>query len=287
VKAQASQTAARAKSAEAQNVLQEWLAKDMLREEETERKIRESSYGKHTQTVSAEMAYPRAASGPTLDRKLFADTYLKAMEAQGKQASTEMDIAKGQADIEKSRADAAKSRAEAEGGSASDRKDYAKSIGAIDAAEGEFKRVLKEHGYEVDDATGKVRLKEGGSGFPLDLPDPTFGVIGDTAPITKLHNDLTALGVSFGRVVNDGGEPSADLARRLIPQYGATYAPNDLVAQFESKLQSLAEKKAAIKRGATANTRAAREQEARNVNLERASQATAAPAAGLPSPERF
>jgi hypothetical protein len=280
------QTASRAKDAAAQNTLQKWLAEDMFQEAETERKIREASYGKHTQSVSAEMAYPRAGSGPSLDRKLYADTYFKALDAQGKAAETEAGIAKTQAETGKAYADAAKARAEATGASPDDRKDYAKSIGAIDAAEGEFKRVLKEHGYEVDDATGKVRLKEGGAGFPLDLPDPTFGVIGDTTPITKLNSDLTALGVSFGRVVNDGGEPSADLARRLIPQYGATYAPADLVAQFESKLQSLAEKKAAIKRGATANTRAAREQETRNVNIERATQ----PASGgqaLPAPERF
>lgn len=287
-KAQATYIATRSKDATAQNALQEWLASDLEREAETERKIRELSYGKHTQSIAAEMAYPRAATGPAVDRKAFADYYLKAMEAQGKQAATQLDMAKGEADIAKTRAEAAKAQAEATGGSPEERKDYAKAVGAIDASKGQIERLLSEHGYEIDKNTGKIAQKEGGSGFPLDLPDPTFGVVGDTTPVTKLHSDLTSLGVSFGRVVNDGGEPSADLARRLIPQYGSTYAPNDLVAQLESNYQSLLEKEKSVKAGSSSAARGAREQERRNVNVEKARSAVAGDQqGGLPAPRRF
>lgn len=288
-KAQAAYVASRTKDATAQNVLQEWMANDLEREAETERKIRELSYGKHTQSIAAEMAYPRAATAAYVDPKAAGDFFLRAMEAQGKQAQTQMDLAKGEADIAKTRADAAKAQAEATGGSPEERKDYAKAVQAVDSAKGELKRIVEEYGYQVDDATGKVTLKDGASGFPLDLPDPTMGLIGDTTPITKLQNDLTSFGVSFGRVVNEGGEPSADLARRLIPQYGPTYAPEDLRAQFESKMQSLIEKEKSVKAGSTSAARGAREQEKRNANIEKARAAVTAgqEGGGLPAPQKF
>lgn len=287
-KAQATYTASRAKDANAQNALQEWMANDLEREAETERKIRELSYGKHTQSIAAEMAYPRAATAAYVDPKAYADAYMKHLNMQGEAAQTEAGVAKTRADTAKATAEAAKATAEATGGSPEERKDYAKAVGAIDSAKSELKRIAAEHGYEVDEATGKITLKEGGAGFPLDLPDPTFGLIGDTTPITKLQSDLTALGVSFGRVVNDGGEPSADLARRLIPQYGATYAPEDLRAQLESKMQSLLEKEKSAKAGSSSAARGAREQEKRSANIEKARAAVSGgEQGGLPAPKRF
>jgi hypothetical protein len=278
-KAEAGKLAARTKGVEAQNTLMKWMADDVFQEAETERKIRELSYGKHTQRMTAAVAYPQAASGPSLDRKLYVDTYLRGLESQGKMATTEMGIASAQADIAKTYAQAGKANAEATGGGPEERRDYNKAVAATDGAKAQIERFAKEHGYAIDPKTGK--FEQTGSGFPLDLPDPTMGVIGDTQPITKLHSDLTSMGVAFGRVANDGGEPSADLARRLMPQYGSTYAPNDLKAQLESQYQFLLEREKSVKAGATAGTRAIREQQKGAVNVENAARTE------LPAPERF
>jgi hypothetical protein len=281
-KLEATKLAARAKNTEAQNLLAQWMADDVFQEAETERKIRELSYGKHTQRVTSQVAYPQAGSGPSLDRRAYIDTYFRALDSQGKAATTEAGIAKDAAHAQKYQAEAAAAQAAATGGAPEDRRDYNKQVSAVDGAKAQIERFAKEHGYKIDPQTGK--FEQTGDGFPLDLPDPTGGVIGDSQPVTKLHTDLTSMGVAFGRVANDGGEPSADLARRLMPQYGSTYAPNDLKAQLESQYQFLIEREKVIKAGATPGARATREQQRQNVNVENAAAATAG---ALPAPERY
>jgi hypothetical protein len=271
-KAKAGERVARSKDASLQNNFQQWLAEDMFKEAENERAIREKSHGKHTQRIAAQVAYPVKPTGGGINYQKLFDNTLKLEGAQ-------RDAALADATIAEKRAQAGKYTAEASGGAPEDRREFNKSVRAVQSAKADIEAIAKSHGYTIDPKTGK--FEQTGSGFPLDLPDPTMGVLGDTTQVTKLHSDLTAMGVAFGRVVNDGGEPSADLARRLIPSYGSTSAPNDLVAQLESAYQGLQRKEAAISAGASTGARAQRAQEQRNVNVENAT------TEALPAPEEF
>lgn len=269
-KALATQRVARSKDTTAANNLQQWLAEDLFKEAELERQIREKSYGKHTEKMASRVEYPRAATGGGVDYQRLFNNVTKLSDEQRQAALADATIAE-------KRATAAKATAEAAGGGSDERKTYNNMVSSLDTAKAQVEAIAKAHGYEVDKKTGA--FKQVGSGFPLSF-DPTDGVF-TGEDITKLQSDLTTFGIAYGRVVNEGGEPSADLARRMIPEVGPTSSPNNLKAQLESSYQYLLRREDSVKAGATPAVRARREQEKRNVNVERAT------SEGLPAPEEF
>lgn len=280
-KAQASYTAARAKDAAAQNTLQEWMANDLFQEAETERKIREQSYGKHTQTVSAEMAYPRAASGPSFDRKAYADYYLKAMESQGKQAQTQLDMAKGEAEIGKLRADAAKAQREAEGGaSPEDRRAFTAQMQLVDTGLGIVEGLAKEGKMKIDPKTGTIER---------DGDIPGVGYVDN-----NLVGTLSKEGTNFKQKLmlaipaiqkSIEGDAASETAIAEIKNGLDLNNETAVAAGLNALYSTLQKRKAAVEAGSTGAVRANRAQEKRNVNIERAQSAVGS--GGLPSPERF
>jgi hypothetical protein len=267
--------ATRTKDAQAQNALQEWMANDLFGEAETERKIREASYGKHTQSVSAEMAYPRAASGPSLDRKLYYETYEKALENQGKRAATESGVAKAEADINQSNAQAEKYRAEATGGTDEDRRDFTTQARLVDSGKGILGKIAaaSKGSIAYDPKTGAV------TATGEDIPG--VGAWDHKAPGSNPLKTqiLVALPAIQKSIEGDAASETAINELKEAMNFGRE---GDVIAALNGLGMAVRAREESVLAGSTAGARAAREQERRAVNVETDAKASKA----LPARDR-
>lgn len=268
VAAQRAQTAAAAKTPEIMQRAAEWDLAEQQRMNDFFEDYRRASLGKHTQRVSAEVAYPQAGSAGG-----FRAPNEKEIQARAKTLGDIQGLQQGEAKIAKTQAETAQTRAEvAAGPKVEGAENFNKARAAADSALETGIRLAQKYGYEVDPTTGEIR-KTGKAAFPGRTLTAAGATIYQGADHAALAGELAAFGAQYARIANGGtSEPTPALIEALTPD--ATATDEGIRQRLQNGIQHIMLLKKNVDAGAPVQLRDQRSERKQEVNRE---------AAGLPA----